>query len=172
MKPFDVLISENAISKRVSELAEEINAEFKGKEVVAVCVLKGAFMFMSDVVRHLNFPITLEFLQLTSYHLANSTGEITLVKDVDDEKIAGKNVLVFEDILDTGNSLQFILSHLAKKNPACLKTCVLLDKPERRETESISPDFTGFIIPNKFVIGYGLDYDQKHRNLPYIAYIE
>jgi len=163
------MISASTINARLDELAAEIDAEFAGEDVIIICVLRGAMMFMTDMVRRLNFPMEIDFLQLKSYEETTSTGEITLLKDVGD--ISGKHVLVFEDIVDTGNTLQFILQHLAAKNPARLKTCALLDNPARRQIAGIAPDFTGFAIPNKFVVGYGLDYNEKYRNLSYIATI-
>ena len=163
------MISASTINARLDELAAEIDAEFAGEDVIIICVLRGAMMFMADMVRRLNFSMEIDFLQLKSYEETTSTGEITLLKDVGD--ISGKHVLVFEDIVDTGNTLQFILQHLAAKNPARLKTCVLLDNPARRQIADIAPDYIGFVIPNKFVVGYGLDCNEKYRNLSYIATI-
>jgi len=163
------MISASAINARLDELAIEIDAEFAGQNVIIICVLRGAMMFMSDMVRRLNFSMEIDFLQLKSYYSTSSSGEIELIKDVGD--IAGKHVLVFEDIVDTGHTLQFILQHLAAKNPARLKTCALLNNPARRQIADVAPDYIGFVIPNKFVVGYGLDYNEKYRNLSYIATI-
>ena len=168
-----LLISQQAIAKRIAELAEEINTEFEGEDIVVICILKGAVLFMTDLVRRLNVPMTIEFLELRSYNLTSSTGKVNVVKDIGmDKDLTGKNLLVIEDIVDTGTTLQFIYDHLTVRGPAKIKTCVLLDNPARRKIENITPDFTGFTIPNKFVMGYGLDYDQRYRNLPYIACIE
>ena len=167
------LISKKAISKRVEELAEEINHVFGNQPVTIVCVLKGAAIFMADLVRHLNFPIDIEFMELSSYKGKTSTGEVVLKKDLaEDFDISGKNVLIIEDIVDTGISLQFILNLFAAQNPAALKSCVLLDNPHRRKIENMEADFTGFIIPNKFVVGYGLDYNQDYRQLPYVGVMD
>jgi len=165
---FSELISEKAIRKRVEELAEEINNEFSGQEVVVITVLKGAAPFAADLVRCLDFPVITEYMILQSYHLTESTGKVDLVRDMSTD-LAGKNVLVIEDIVDTGTTIQYIYNHLDAKKPNKLKLCVLLDNPARRVHENVSADFVGFIIPDKFVIGYGLDYNQLYRNLPFIA---
>lgn len=162
------LISQEAIKNRIDGLAAEINSEFDGKNVVVICLLKGAALFSADLVRRLNFPLIMEYMEAKSYNKTASTGKIQVTKDIG-RSLAGENVLVLEDIVDTGQTLDFILKKLAVHSPATLKTCVLLDNPARRKIENIKPDFTGFVIPNKFVIGYGLDYDEKYRNLPYIA---
>ena len=170
MDKIDVLISAEAIAVRLDELADEINAEFSGNNVTVICVLKGAFMFATDMVRRLTFPVDVDFMQLSSYHATESTGKVAVNLDVGD--ISGKNVLVLEDIVDTGASLQFLHNHLSAKGPAKLKICTLLDNPARRKVFDLTPDFTGFVIPNKFVVGYGLDFNQKYRNLPYIGFID
>ena len=164
------LISAKRLKKRVEELAEEICGTVGGEEITAVCVLKGALMFMTDTIRHLKLPLNVEFMQVRSYEGTGSTGNIEVLSDVGG--LCGKNVVVFEDIIDTGATLDFLQKHLAAKAPKRLLTCVLLDNPARRTMPNITPDFTGFIIPNKFVVGYGLDYEQKYRNLPYIGTID
>ncbi|MCL2396656.1 MAG: hypoxanthine phosphoribosyltransferase [Defluviitaleaceae bacterium] len=162
------LISKSDIDKRVGELAAEINRTFGREDVVVICILKGAFIFTADLVRRLDFPLIVEFMELSSYHLAVSTDKVVVTKDIATD-LTGKNVLVVEDIVDTGSTLRFIHSHLAAKNPASLRFCVLLDKPAKRKKHTPLPDFTGFVIPDEFVAGYGLDYDQKHRNIPNIV---
>lgn len=163
------LISKGAIQKRVEELAEEINKEFVGEEVVVIACLKGAFMFMSDLVRHLNFPLSIDFVEVSSYSDDTSTsGEVVLKKDII-TNIKNKNILLVEDILDTGLTFKYVCDYLQLREPKKIKTCLLLDNPHRRKVENIEVDYLGFVIPNEFVIGYGLDYMQKYRNLPYIG---
>ena len=171
MSNFKEIISKNAIATRVKELAEQLNADYADVDgcVTLVCVLKGASVFTADLMRHLNFDVQLEFIQLASYSSTESSGEIQVIKDISAE-ISGQNVLVIEDIIDTGNTLNFIDKHfLGKATPASLKYCVLLDNPTRRGESCKNPNYTGFVIPNQYVFGYGLDYDGKYRQLPYIA---
>lgn len=165
-----VLISEKEINDRVKELAAIINEEYKGQEVRLVCILKGSVFITCELAKYLTVPVTLDFMAAHSYQGTESTGNIDIVQDLDHD-IEGKNVIVIEDIIDTGRTLHFLLELLEKRNPKSLKLLTLLDKPDRRVTE-VFVDYIGFTIPDKFVVGYGLDYDQKYRNLPYIGIVE
>ena len=165
-----VLISEKEINDRVKELAAIINEEYKGQEVRLVCILKGSVFITCELAKYLTVPVTLDFMAAHSYQGTESTGNIDIVQDLDHD-IEGKNVIVIEDIIDTGRTLHFLLELLKKRNPKSLKLLTLLDKPDRRVTE-VFVDYIGFTIPDKFVVGYGLDYDQKYRNLPYIGVVE
>jgi len=162
------MFSRQVIAERVKELAVEINADYEGQEVVLVCILKGAAVFMSDLMRHLTVDVKVEYMQLCSYEGENSRGKIKMDLDVSDD-IFGNNVIVVEDIIDTGGTIEFIRAHLMTKKPATVKFCVLLDNPVRRNEGCEKADYVGFVIPNQFVFGYGLDYNGKYRNLPYIA---
>ena len=167
----DVLISHAQIEKRLLELAAEIKKDFDGKSFTLVGILKGSVMFMVDLAKKLDCDIELDFMDISSYgNSKESSGVIQFLKDLE-QPITGKNVLVVEDIVDTGRTLNHLLKHLKNQDPAMLKVCTLLDKPERRIIHDIQVDYTGFVIPDEFVIGYGLDYDQKYRNLPYIGVI-
>jgi hypoxanthine phosphoribosyltransferase len=164
-------ISERKIGQRVRKLAAEIDREYRGKTLDIVCVLKGGFFFVSDLMRALKVEARLHFVAISSYRTNTaSSGTVTLhFSSVDDLK--DKDILVVEDILDTGITLDYLIKYLGNQQPASIKTCVLLDKPERRRVD-IKPDFTGFQIPNHFMIGYGLDYREFGRNLKYIAILD
>ena len=170
MEEFKVLFSKEDLEKRIKEMAKEIDEYYSGKEIIAVCVLKGAVFFATDLLRNMKTPLSLDFLRASSYEGTESTGKVNLDMEIT-TNIEGKDVLVVEDIADTGNTLKFLVDYLKSKNPNSLKIAVLLDKKERR-TVDIDLDFTGFVIPNKFVVGYGFDIDQKYRNMPYIGYVE
>ncbi|MDR2168155.1 MAG: hypoxanthine phosphoribosyltransferase [Clostridiales bacterium] len=162
------MISRQDIAARVEEIAAELNADFAGREVVFVCILKGAAVFMADLMRHLKLDMSVEYLELVSYDFTESRGKVDMIKDFDND-ISGKDVVIVEDIIDTGMTVNFIGEHLRAKNPASIKYCVLLDNPVRREADCTNPDYTGFVIPNQFVLGYGLDLDGKYRQLPFIG---
>jgi len=162
------MISQRELARRVEELAQELNADYAGKEVVFVCLLKGAAIFMADLMRHINFDITTEYMEIASYSSNKPTGKIDMKKDIGVD-ITGRDVVVIEDIIDTGATLKFVGEHLQAKNPNSIKYCVLLDNPVRRQEGCLNPDYTGFTIPNRYVFGYGLDHDGKHRNLPFVA---
>lgn len=162
----EVLIDEETISKRIIQLADQINNDYKGEKLTLVCILKGSLYFYADLSRKINLDTELEFIRVSSYEGENSTGKIDFKLDLDEE-VTNKNVIVVEDIVDTGNTLDSLLKHLKKQKPKSLKLCTLLDKKDRRETE-VPIDYVGFKIPNYFVIGYGLDLDQKYRNIPEI----
>lgn len=167
-----VLIDEEKLSKRVEELAMQISNDYNGKDIVLVCILKGAVYFAVDLSKKItNSEAVLDFMKVSSYGSGTeSSGKVELKIDLS-SNIEGKNVIIIEDILDTGYTLNFLYDYLESKNPKTLKICVLLDKKERREKE-IDVDYIGFEVENKFVVGYGLDYDEKYRNLPYVGYIE
>lgn len=164
----EVMITEEEIRSRVKKLGEEITRDFTGEPLLAICVLKGACVFLSDLIRAIGVDTSIDFMAVSSYGSATqSSGVVRILKDLD-TSIEGKNVLIVEDIIDSGLTLHYLRDYLMARNPKTLKICTLLDKPERREAE-ISADYTGFTIENKFIVGYGLDYNEKYRNLPYIT---
>lgn len=166
-----VLINEDKIKNRIKEIAQEILKDFKNEEIVLVCILKGAAYFAIDLSKELNNNLILDFMKVNSYgDELQSSGTINFKLDISTD-IKDKNVIIVEDIIDSGLTLNYIYDYLVKKEPKNLKICVLLDKKERR-VKPINVDYTGFEIENKFVLGYGLDYKDKYRNLPYIGYIE
>ena len=165
-----VLINENEIQEKISLIAKRIQEDFKNEELVFVIILKGSVFFSADLAKKIKNHVVMEFIQVSSYEGTQSKGEISLKLDLN-YNIAGKNVIIIEDIVDTGRTLTYLKNYLNTKKPKSLKICTLLDKPERREFE-LEADYVGFKIPNKFVVGYGLDYDEYYRNLPYIGYIE
>ena len=167
-----VYISEADIKARVRELAEKINDEFGNQEVTVICTLKGSIVFFADLIRHLRMPVVCEFLGMSSYgnHTA-STGEVKVTLDLN-EPLVGKNVVVVEDIVDSGLTLSYVIDYLKVRKPASIKTAALLFKPEALKAHQLQIDYIGFQIPNQFVVGYGLDYAEKFRGLPYIGVIE
>ena len=166
-----ILIDESSLDSRLNEIAEEINTEFAGEKVIVVGVLKGSFMFMSDLLKKIKLDTEVYFLKAESYGRGTKTsGEVKITKDIETD-IAGQNVIVVEDIIDSGFTMREVFKLLGERNPKSLKLCSCLSKPDRRECD-IKIDYLGFEIPDKFVIGYGLDYAEKYRNLPYIGYIE
>ena len=161
----EVLISKEEIDAKVRELGTVISRDYAGKEIRVVAVLKGAVLFLSDLVRHITVPVSFDFMAVSSYGAATaSSGVVRILKDLD-QPITGKHVLVVEDIVDTGLTLNYLREYLMARSPASLRVCALLDKPERRKVP-VTVDYTGFAIPNKFVVGYGLDYQEHYRNLP------
>jgi hypoxanthine phosphoribosyltransferase len=165
------LISEPEIQRRVKELARQISADYQGCEPLIVGILKGAWVFMADLARNLTIPVEFDFLTVSSYgDSTKTTGKVKIVTDLK-AKINQKDVLLIEDILDTGHTLKYIIDNLLLHEPRTLKLCVLLDKPERHEMQ-MKIDYLGFTVPNKFVVGYGIDFNEQYRQLPYIAYIE
>ena len=169
-KDFKVLYEESEIQKRIKDLAEEIDDFYKGEEVIVISVLKGAVFFTVDLVKKMKTPIILDMIQVSSYQGTESTGNVIMKKDLSVD-IEGKKVLVVEDIIDTGYTLKYLKEYLESLNPKEVKIAVLLDKAERRKA-NIQVDYTGYVIPNKFVVGYGFDIDDKYRNLSYIGYVE
>ena len=167
-----ILLSEEQIQAKIEELGEILTAEYADKNPVIVGVLKGVVVFYADMIRHIKVPCQLDFMWISSYSGTNSTGVMRVKQDLSAD-IKGRHVLILEDIFDTGNSLSYTYNYLMSKEPASLKICTLLDKPERRkEGITLKADYTGFTIPNEFVVGYGLDYNEHYRNLPYIGILK
>lgn len=165
------LIPEAEITKRIRELGEQISRDYEGKELHVICILKGGVFFMCELVKHITVPVTHDFMSVSSYGDGTvSSGRIKIVKDLDDS-IQEKEVLIVEDIIDSGRTLHHLLQLLRPRNPKSIRLCTLLDKPDRREVE-IPVDYTGFSIPDLFVVGYGLDYAQHYRNLSYVGVVE
>lgn len=165
------LLSEKEMDRRIGQIAGDINEYYQGESLHLICVLKGGVFFTCELAKRLSMPVSLDFMSVSSYGAdTKSSGVVKIVKDLD-EGIEGKNVLVVEDIIDSGRTLRYLLEHLKNRNPKSLKLCTLLDKPERRVVE-VNVDYTCFQIPDEFVVGYGLDYAQKYRNLPYIGVVE
>lgn len=166
-----ILLPEEIVDKRICQIAEQISKDYEGKEIHLICVLKGGVFFMCELAKRLSVPVSMDFMALSSYgNGTESSGSITVKKELD-ENIEGKDVLVVEDIVDSGRTLKFLLEELKSRNPASVHLCTLLDKPDRRVVD-IQADYTCFEIPDEFVVGYGLDYAQKYRNLPYIGVVE
>jgi len=164
----DILFSEDEIQKRIAELGTELTNEYAGKSLLLIGVLKGCFIFLADLSRHINLECEIRFLTASSYGFSSvSSGRVNIDRDIDFD-VKDKDVLIIEDILDSGITLTALRAFIAKHKPASLKVCTLLDKPERRQLP-ITADFTGFECPNEFVVGYGLDYGERYRNLPYVA---
>lgn len=164
------LISETEVDKRISELGAQITKDYAGKSVHLICVLKGGSFFMCELAKRITADVTLDFMSVSSYGSdTKSSGVVKIVKDLD-ESIKDKDVLVVEDIVDSGRTLSYLLEMLKDRGPASVKLCTLLDKPDRRVVD-VKVDYTGFQIPDEFVVGYGLDYDQKYRNLPFIGIV-
>ena len=168
----EILLTEEQIQAKVKELAAQISAEYAGKDPVFVGVLKGVVVFYADMVRQITVPCQFDFMWISSYQGTESTGKMQLKRDVSAD-LKGRHVVILEDIYDTGNSLNFTYNHLLTKEPASLKICTLLDKPEgRNPAVKLVPDWVGFTIPNEFVVGYGLDYNEHFRNLPYVGILK
>jgi len=167
-----VLLSEEEIKAKVQELGEILSREYAGKDPIFVGVLKGVVVFYADMVRAITVPCQFDFMWISSYSGTNTTGQMEVKRDISAD-IKGRHVVILEDIYDTGNSLDFTYKHLLSKEPASVKICTLLDKPERRKPGiTLIPDYVGFTIPNEFVVGYGLDYNEHYRNLPYVGVLK
>ncbi len=167
-----ILLTQEQIQNRIRELGEILTAEYADKNPVIIGVLKGVVVFYADMIRQIRVPCQLDFMWLSSYSGTNSTGKMLVRQDVTAD-IRGRHVLILEDIYDTGTSLDFTVRHLAEKKPASIKICTLLDKPERRRPGiTLQADYVGFTIPNAFVVGYGLDYNEKYRNLPFVGILK
>ena len=165
------LISQEELQKRIRELAQEISRDYQGRDLLLIGVLKGSFMFLADLLREMDHSVEIDFMGTSSYGASTqSSGEVRITKDLE-KSVAGRHVLLVEDIVDTGLTLRYLVDTLRARQPASLKVCALLDKPARRRVR-ISLDYYGFIIPNAFVIGYGLDYQEKYRGLPYVGVLE
>ncbi len=166
-----VLIPEEDVEKRVRELAEQISRDYEGEEVLLICILKGSVFYTCELAKRLTVPVKLDFMSVSSYgNDTVSSGRVKIIKDLDDS-IEGKNVIVVEDIIDSGRTLAHLLAVLKVREPKSIRLCTLLDKPDRREVE-VKVDYVGFTIPDAFVVGYGLDYRQMYRNLPYVGVLE
>ncbi len=170
LKDLKVLISEKELHKRIKELAKQIYEDYKGEELTFICILKGSIFFTVDLSKEMPCDINFEFIRVSSYHGQNSTGVIEMKVELQGD-IKGKDVIIIEDIIDTGRTLSYLMEYLRSKGPKSLKICSLLDKKERRVCK-MDADYVGFDIPDKFVLGYGLDVDEKYRNLPYIGYFD
>ena len=167
-----VLLSEEQIQAKVKEMAQQISKEYEGKDPVFVGVLKGVVIFFADFVRNVTIPCEIDFMSIASYSGTTSTGRTEIRKDLSTD-IKGRHVVILEDIFDTGTSLTFTVNHLLNKEPASLKVCTFLDKPDRRKPGvTLVPEYVGYTIPNEFVVGYGLDFNEHYRNLPYIGILK
>lgn len=167
-----VLLTKEQIAERIAEMGRVLSEEYAGKDPVFVGVLKGVVVFYADMVRQISVPCQFDFMWISSYEGTRSTGQMTVKRDVSAD-LKGRHVVILEDIFDTGHSLDFTYKHLLSKEPASLKICTLLDKPERRDPKvTLVPDYVGFTIPNEFVVGYGLDFNEFYRNLPYIGVLK
>ena len=168
----EVMLSEEEVDRRIQEIGEQISKDYAGKQVHLVCVLKGGSFFLCELAKLITVPVSLDFMSVSSYGSGTeSSGDVKIKKDLE-HSIEGENVIIIEDIIDSGNTLSRLSKLLAKRNPKSLTICTLLDKPERRVVDDVNVDYVGFVIPDKFVVGYGLDYDQRFRNLPYIGFVE
>ena len=164
----NVMLSEEEINSRIAELGEQISRDYEGKEIFLICILKGASFFACELAKRITVPVNIDFMKVSSYGGGTvSSGQVSIKMDVS-EPIAGKDVLIVEDIIDSGNTLNLLPKILMERGPKSIRLCALLDKPDRREVD-VKMNYVGFRIPDKFVVGYGLDYDQRYRNLPYIG---
>ncbi len=167
-----ILIPEQEVDAKVKEIGEKISEDYAGKSVHLICVLKGGVFFTCELAKRITVPVSLDFMSVSSYGAGTeSSGVVKIIKDLD-EPLAGKHVLIVEDIIDSGRTLSYLIEILKQRNPADIRICTLLDKPSRRVKKEVVVDYTCFSIPDEFVVGYGLDYDQKYRNLPYIGVVE
>lgn len=168
----ETLIDEDQLKQRVKEMGAQISADYEGQDLLLLCILKGGILFLTDLMREITIPHDIDFMAVSSYgkEIRESTGIVRILKDLD-EPINDRNILIVEDIIDTGFTLDYISRNLAARQPTSLKICTLLDKAERRQVD-IKIDYTGFVIPDKFVFGYGLDLDEKFRNLPFIGVVK
>lgn len=167
----EIILSENEIKERIEELGLQIEEDYKDKPLVIIGILKGSILFTSDLVRKINLPLTLDFMAVSSYgNTTQSTGVVKIIKDLD-KNIEGKHILIVEDIIDSGLTLKYLKEILSARGPASIKICTLLDKPSRRK-EYVNVDYVGFEVPNAFIVGYGIDYAERYRNLPYIGILK
>ena len=165
------LISAEDVAAKIARMGEQISKDYAGESVYLLCILKGGVFFTTELAKHITVPVSLDFMSVSSYGGGTtSSGIVRIVKDLD-TPIEGQNVLIAEDIIDTGRTLAYLMEHLKQRKPKSLKLCTLLDKPDRRVSD-VKVDYTGFEIPDEFVVGYGLDYDQRYRNLPYVGVVE
>lgn len=166
-----IMLTEQEVNEKIAQIAARISEDYAGESVHLICVLKGSMFFTCELAKRITLPVTLDFMSVSSYgNGTESSGNVRINKDLD-EPLDGKNVLVIEDIIDSGRTLSYLMENLGSRNPKSLRLCTLLDKPDRRVTD-IQVDYTGFVIPDEFVVGYGLDYAQKYRNLPFVGVVE
>ena len=167
-----ILIPQDKVEERIQQLADEISRDYEGKPLHLICILKGGVFFTCELAKRISLPLTMDFMSVSSYGSGTvSSGIVKIIKDLDDP-IEGKDVLIVEDIIDSGNTLSYLIEVLKQRNPNSVELCTLLDKPERRVKKQVEVKYTCFTVPDEFIIGYGLDYDQIYRNLPYIGVIE
>ena len=167
-----VYLTEEQLNERIAQMGAEITKKFAGESVYLVCILKGSIFFTTELAKRIELPMTIDFMSVSSYGAeTHSSGVVNIKKDLE-HSIEGENVIIVEDIVDSGNTLSRLYSLFESRNPKTLTICTLLDKPDRRVVEDLKVDYTGFVIPDKFVVGFGLDYDQRYRNLPYIGFVE
>lgn len=166
-----ILIDEEALQLKIKELGEQITKDYQGKDLLVICILKGAVMFVSDLIKRIDLPLEIDFMAISSYgNSTKSSGIVRIIKDLNEE-IKGKHILIVEDIIDSGLTLSYLIDNLKSREPASVAICTLLDKPDNRKTD-IDIVYTGFVVPDEFVVGYGLDYAEKYRNLPFIAVLK
>lgn len=164
--------TEEELNKRIAEIGAQITERFRGESVYLVCILKGSIFFTTELAKRIDLPMTIDFMQVSSYGASTrSSGVVNVRRDLE-HSIEGENVIIVEDIVDSGHTMSRLLSLFESRNPKSLTLCTLLDKPDRRVVEGLTIDYTGFEIPDKFVVGFGLDYDQRYRNLPYVGFVE
>lgn len=172
MERVEVLLTEQEVDERIAEIGAQISKDYEGKNIHMICILKGGAPFMCELAKRVTTSVSLDFMSVSSYGgNTESSGVVRIVKDLD-EPLEGKDVIIVEDIIDSGRTLSHLLEIFKKRNPASIRLCTLLDKPERRVVDDVNVDYVGFRIPDEFVVGYGLDYDQKYRNLPYIGVVK
>lgn len=172
MERVEVLLTEQEVDERIAEIGAQISKDYEGKNIHMICILKGGVPFMCELAKRVTTSVSLDFMSVSSYgENTESSGVVRIVKDLD-EPLEGKDVIIVEDIIDSGRTLSHLLEIFKKRNPASIRLCTLLDKPERRVVDDVNVDYVGFRIPDEFVVGYGLDYDQKYRNLPYIGVVK
>lgn len=171
-KNIKVHITEEEINQRIAEIGEAITERFKGEAIFLVCILKGSIFFTTELAKRIDLPVEIDFMTVSSYGASTVSSGVINVKQDLSASIEGKNVIIVEDIIDSGNTLSRLMQLFKSRNPKTLTLCTLLDKPERRVVKDVVVDYTGFVVPDKFIVGYGLDWDQKFRNLPYIGFVE
>lgn len=170
METIEVLIKEEEVAKRIKDIGDQITREYEGSEVHLICILKGGVFFLCELAKHIKLPVTIDFMTVSSYGNETTSSGIVKVKQDLTQSVENKQVIIVEDIIDTGITLSSLMPMLKERKPASLKLCALLDKPERRR-KKVKIDYLGFQIPDRFIVGYGLDYEQKYRNLPYIGVV-
>ena len=163
-----IMLTEEEVNRRIEEVAEQINRDFDGQPLHLICILKGSLFFTCELAKRMTIPVTIDCMSVSSYGAGTSSSGVVRVNKDLDETIEGRHVLIIEDIIDSGRTLSYLIRNLASRNPASMKLCTLLDKPDRRVCD-VNVEYTGFEIPDQFVVGYGLDFDQRYRNLPFIG---